>query len=76
MMLLTKADCTRCRRAEMMAGRAGLPLEMLDIETIDGMALGAMYEVLEAELPVFIDDDREMLLTGQDAVDEIARLST
>ncbi len=59
--LFTKPDCQKCDHVKERLP-AGVSVEILDAESVDGMAEAAYYEVLEEEFPVLVVD--EEVVTG------------
>lgn len=67
--LFTKKECQKCDHVKEKMP-AGLSINIVDAESVDGMAEAAYYEVLEKDMPVLVVD--EEVVTG--AIKIIARL--
>ncbi|MDD3398568.1 MAG: hypothetical protein PHW93_03110 [Candidatus Methanomethylophilaceae archaeon] len=59
--LFTKQDCQKCDHIKERIPE-GLKVEIVDAETVDGMAEAAYYEILEEDMPVLVVD--EEVVTG------------
>ncbi len=59
--LFTKSDCQKCDHV-MEKMPEGVDVNILDAETVDGMALAAYHEILEEDMPVLVVDD--VVFTG------------
>jgi len=59
--LFTKPDCQKCDHVKERLP-AGVDMEILDADSVDGMAEAAYYELLEEEFPVLVVD--EEVVTG------------
>ena len=59
--LFTKKDCQKCDHVKERMP-TGLNVIIMDVESIDGMAEAAYYEILEEDMPVLVVD--EEVITG------------
>ena len=59
--LFTKPDCQKCDHVKERMP-AGLEVQIMDAETVDGLAEAAYYQILESEFPVLVVD--EEVVTG------------
>ncbi len=54
--LFTKDDCTKCDYVQERLPK-GIEMEILNVDTVDGMAEGAFYGILDKTFPVLVLDD-------------------
>ena len=59
--LFTKHNCQKCDHIKERIP-AGLKVEIVDAESVDGMAEAAYYEILDEDMPVLVVD--EEVVTG------------
>lgn len=67
--LFTKKDCQKCDHVKEKMPQ-GMDINIMDAESVDGMAEAAYYEIFEKEMPVLVVD--EEVVTG--AIKILARL--
>jgi len=53
--LFTKDNCQKCEHVKSKMPQ-GLKMEIINADTVDGLALAAYYEIVEKTFPVFIVD--------------------
>ena len=54
--LFTKDDCTKCDYVKERLPK-GMNVEILNVDTVDGLAEGAYYGILDKGFPVLVLDD-------------------
>ena len=55
--LFTKDDCGKCEHVKERMPK-GLKVQIINADTIDGLAEAAYYELVEMEFPVLVVDDK------------------
>ncbi len=55
-LLFTKPGCQKC---DYLKGKIpdGLDVQIMDMTTVDGMAHGAYYELIEKDMPILVHND-------------------
>ncbi len=55
-LLFTKPGCQKC---DYLKGKIpeGLDVQIMDMTTVDGMAHGAYYELIERDMPILVHND-------------------
>jgi glutaredoxin len=54
--LFTKDDCGKCEHVKERMPK-GLDVQVINVDTVDGLAEGAFYEILEKGFPILVVDD-------------------
>lgn len=54
--LFTKDDCAKCDYVQERLPE-GIEMKVLNVDTVDGMAEGAFYGILDKTFPVLVSDD-------------------
>lgn len=68
--LFTKNDCEKCDYVKERMPE-GLQVQILNVETVDGLAEGAFYEVLDKGFPVLVVDGKRV---AEDATPVLKKL--
>jgi len=69
--LFTKNNCGKCDHVKERLPK-NLKIEVLNVDTVDGLAEGAYYEVLDKGFPVLVVDDERV---AEDAVPVLKKLT-
>jgi glutaredoxin len=54
--LFTKNDCPKCDYVKERLPK-GVEIQIMNVDTVDGLAEGAFYEILDKTFPVLVSDD-------------------
>ena len=71
--LFTKPDCQKCDHVKERIP-AGVDVQFMDADTVDGMAEAAYYQILELEFPVLVVDE-EVVTGAIKIIDRLKKLA-
>lgn len=72
--LFTKNNCNKCDYVKERMPE-GLKVQIINVETVDGLAEGAFYEVLDKGFPVLVVDDERVAEDATPVLNKLKELA-
>jgi hypothetical protein len=71
--LFTKDDCTKCDYVKERIPK-GLDVDILNVDTVDGLAEGAFYGILDKGFPVLVSNEEYVAEGSINVMDKIMEI--